>query len=292
MSIRRIGIIGLMICLPWLLLAAEDRLEKPIRFAPLPMEGRKILHEQFFGLIRYLQQAVDRPIELVDFDDYGELLQAFHDGDVDLAYLGPLPYALLAKSDEDVEPVVCFREADGQSLYTCSLVAAGGSRINLATDQGLHIGLTQPISTCGYLAVSQLLQTMGRHLDDPGIRYSYAGSHTVATLGVLQGVYDLAGVKTSVAERYRHMDLQTLAVSRPFPGLGLYANRRELDAGLVERIRQALLKIDPTNPAFDRSQVEGWGASLRNGAVAPSHCNDRELLDAIDELPPLLEATP
>jgi phosphonate transport system substrate-binding protein len=292
MSIRRIGVIGLLICMPLFLHAAEHRLEKPIRFAPLPMEGRKILHEQFYGLIGYLQQAVNRPIELVDFSEYGALLQGFRDGEVDLVYLGPLPFALLAKTRNDVEPVVCFRESDGQSRYTCSLVAAGGSQIALATDQNLHIGLTQPLSTCGYLAVSQMLKRVGRRLDDPGIRYSYAGSHTAAALGVVRGEYDLAGVKTSVAERYRHLDLHTLAVSRPYPGLGLYANRSRLDTGVIERMRQALLDLDPVNSAFDRFQMRNWGESLRNGAIAPDQCSYHELLDVSDDLQHLLEATP
>jgi phosphonate transport system substrate-binding protein len=247
------------------------------------MEGREILHEQFFGLLRYLQHAIDRPIEMVDYDDYDALLQAFRDDEVDLVYLGPLPYARLAKTDEEVEPVVCFREANGQSRYTCSLVAKGGHRIDLQRDQGLHIGLTQTLSTCGDLAVSQMLGVAGRHLQEPGIRFSYAGSHTQAALGVVRGEYDLAGVKTAIADRYRHLDLQTLAVSRPFPGFGLYANRRQLQTDEIERLRQALLRLDPDNKADHAELVNTWGRSLQNGALDPSHCDVQGLPESLGE---------
>lgn len=100
MSIYRTGILGLLICSPLFLSASEDGARQPIRFAPLPMEGRQILHEPFFGLVSYLQ--------------------AFHRGDVDLAYFCSQPYTPLDQIDAEVEPVVCFREADGLSQTTQS----------------------------------------------------------------------------------------------------------------------------------------------------------------------------
>ncbi len=292
MSFLRVGILALFITLPLFLQASADDNKKPIRFAPVPIEGKKILHEQFFGLLRYLQEAVGRPVVLIDFDDYSDLLEAFRHDKVDIAYLGPLPYALLAKSDDAVEPLACFREANGLSSYTCSLVAVGGRRIDLAHAQGLHIGLTQPFSTCGYLAVSQMLEASGRHLDDPGIRFSYAGSHTEAALGVVRGEYDLAGVKTTIAERYRHLDLRILRISPPFPGFGVYANRRQLSADEIDLLRQALLRLDPATNEADRERVKSWGSSLRNGTEAPSKCDYQGVIDSLDRLPMLMEAAP
>ena len=285
-------IFSLLLLIPLVLHAVSGQANGALRFAPLPMEGRKILHEQFFGLTRYLQEVTGRAVELVDFEDYGALLDAFRNNLVDLAYLGPLPYALLAKSDDGVEPLACFREPDGESRYTCSLVGAGDNPVDPAKSRELHIGLTQPYSTCGYLAVSLMLETVGRSLEDPGIRFTYVGSHTEAALGVVRGEFDLAGVKTAVAKRYRHLDLRRLMVSRPFPGFGLYANRRSLASEDIARLRQALLRLDPLRVDGDRERLMHWGGSVRNGLVAPSHCDDQGLLDAVDRLPPQLEASP
>jgi phosphonate transport system substrate-binding protein len=282
----------LFITIPLFLQVSADEIKKPIRFAPVPMEGKKILHEQFFGLLGYLEESVGRPVVLINFDDYSELLEAFRNDEIDLAYLGPLPYALLAKSDDGVEPLACFREADGLSSYTCSLVAMGGRQFDLAHAQGLHIGLTQPFSTCGYLAVSQMLESSGRRLEEPGIRFSFAGSHTEAALGVVRGEYDLAGVKTTIAERYRHLDLRVLNVSSPFPGFGVYANRRQLSASDIERLREVLLSLEPATNEADRERMKSWGSGLRNGAEAPSNCDYQGVLDAVAGLPGLLEASP
>jgi phosphonate transport system substrate-binding protein len=292
MSYCRLGMLCLLIAIPLSLSTPAFCAEPPLRFAALPMEGRAILHEQFFGLLHYLEQKIQRPIEMVDFDDYGELLTAFRNDEVDLVYLGPLPYALLAKSDKDVEAVACFHEPNGLIRYTCSLVVSGERQIDLSSAQGLHIGLTQPLSTCGYLAVSQMLQTAGRRLDDTGVRFSYAGSHAEAALGVVRGEYDLAGVKTEIAQRYSHLNLKALMVSREFPGQGLYANRRQLEEQKVEQLRQALLRLDPIQSEQDRLLVSGWGRSLRNGVALPSLCDDRDLLGSVGELPPLMDVSP
>ena len=60
MAWYRRGIWGLLICIP-LLLWAEEEAAPPLRFASQPLEGSKILHEQFHGLIGYLQMTLHRP---------------------------------------------------------------------------------------------------------------------------------------------------------------------------------------------------------------------------------------
>ena len=286
MSFCRIGIFGFLVIIPLILQAKEPEPQDPIRFAPLPMEGKKILQEQFFGLVAYLGETLQREIQVVEFLDYAELLTAFREDRVDLAYLGPLPYSLLAGADADVEPVACFRESDGASEYTCSLVASGDRRVDLAHTRALHIGMTQPYSTCGYLAVSLMLQQAGRNLDEGGIEFNYAGNHTSAALGVARGEFDLAGVKSSIARRYRHLNLQIIAESPPFAGFGLYANGRQLTQQTRDRLRQALQRFDPAVSDQAPDLMRQWGGRLAHGTSQTSLCEDSKIRGAIDRLPP------
>lgn len=263
--------------------ATVQAAERPLRFAPLPMEDKKLLNEQFYGIVRYLEQQTGRTIQMVHFGDYADLLKAFSAGEIDLAYLGPLPYAMLSLRYAEVTPLACFREPDGESHYTCSLIAYGESEISLSALGPAHVGLTQAYSTCGYLAVSQMLARVGLDLNKPPISYSYAGNHTEAALGVVQGIYDLAGVKTAIAERYRHLNLSTLAVSRPFPGFGLFANSRHLDGDTIVRLRDALLRLDPRHVETDRTLVSSWGEGLRNGAVAAEACDYSGVIELLGD---------
>lgn len=285
MPVSRIGIFGFLLCIPLFLHADEPAVRDPVRFAPLPMEGKKILREQFFGLVGLLEKTFDREVEMVEFLDYGDLLKAFHEDRVDLAYLGPLPYSLLARADEGVEPVACFREPDGKSSYTCSLVVSGAHPVDLENATELHIGLTQPYSTCGFLAVSLMLKQAGRSLEEEGIRFSYAGNHTLAALGVARGEYDLAGVKSVIAKRYRHLDLETISESQAFPGFGLYANRRQLSQEAIDHLREVLLRFDPASHEAAYSLMQRQGGSLLHGTSDPRGCGDASLKEAIDGLP-------
>ena len=272
--------------IPLFLQAKEPESQDPIRFAPLPMEGKKILQEQFFGLVAYLGETLQREIQVVEFLDYAELLTAFREDRVDLAYLGPLPYSLLSGADGDVEPVACFRESNGASEYTCSLVVSGDSGVDLTQTRALHIGLTQPYSTCGYLAVSLMLQQAGRSLDEVGIEFSYAGNHTAAALGVARGEFDLAGVKTSIARRYRHLNLEVVVESPPFAGFGLYANGRQLSQQTRDHLRTALQEFDPDVSEKAQELMRQWGGRLAQGTSNVSLCQDSKIRGAIDRLPP------
>jgi len=272
MAWYRRGIWGLLICIP-LLLLAEEGIERPIRFASQPMEGSKILHEQFYGLIGFLQNALNQSVEMADYPDLGRLRRAIRDDELDLAYLGPLAAALLMDADKALQPLACFREPDGEAGFTCSLVARGESRIGLTSTGPLRIAIPDSFSTCGGLALPEMLRQSGRRPDEPEIRIGTTGSHTEAALGVVRGEYDLALVNTAVAERYRHLDLQALQVSRRFPAFALYANGRSLTPDRIERLRQRLLALDPLAAEARPLRLSGWGESLRNGLSPPSECD-------------------
>jgi len=256
-----------------------------LRFAPLPLEDRKVIHEQFQGLASYLGEAVGLEVEMVYLNDYSEILARFRQQEIDLAYLGPLPYAILRRDFADAEPLVCFRDVTGAASYTCSLVAYGGSGLTTDDLQGKHIGLTQPYSTCGYLAVSEMLAEAGSSLEADANSYEYAGSHSSAALGVVQGRYDLAGVKTAIAQRYEHLDLQILSTSRAFPGFTLVANTRTVTAPIIGRLRKALLELDPRTDEQAGLLVASWGIHLRQGAVPPESCDYGGIEEAMGRVP-------
>lgn len=273
---------ALALVLPALQAAAA---ESVVRFAPLPLENERVIHEQFRGLVDYLEETAGVTIRWRPLEDYGEIIARFRAGELDLAYLGPLPYVVLAREHPEAEPLGCFRDARGRARYTCSLVAWGERALAPGDVTGMRIGLTQPYSTCGYLAVSAMLGEAGRRLDGDGNRFEYAGSHSRAALGVVRGEYDVAGVKTAIAGRYRHLNLRVIATSDPYPGFTLVANGATLDPPVRRALGEALLALDPEGDPADRARVQSWGAAIRRGAVAPGECDYSGVAAALDALP-------
>lgn len=279
---------GFRLALLWALMsctalaAAETR---PIRFAPLPMEDPKIIQEQIGGLIDFLSDRAELPIRWTEYSDYGAILAAFRAGEVDLTYLGPLPYAILRRDSPQAVPLGCFRDADGDPSYTCSLVAFGDDALHPGAIRGMRIGLTQPYSTCGWLAVSEMLRAAGRALDGDGNSFRYACSHSQAALGVVRGEFDVAGVKTAIAHRYAHLNLARIAESERWPGFALVANRATLTPAQLARLRAALQALDlEQNPDLHEFTAD-WGAQVRNGIVPAQRCDYSAVVAALGRLP-------
>jgi phosphonate transport system substrate-binding protein len=258
-----------------LIFCSATSMASELRFAPLPMLSEKALRTNYSAFLEYLEQATGIDISWRYVPEYGAILDALASDQLDMAYLGPLPYVELKQKAPHVVPLVRFLEADGASHYFCALIRFGeeghGDGLSL---RKLRIGLTQPESTCGLLAVSVMLKRHGRSPLDTGNSFEYAGGHDKVALGVLEGKYDIGGLKESIADNYRSLDLRVVERAGPYPGFALVVNTRTMSLRQIDHIRQALLSSDyrrhKMGPLFSRaimpaqdSDYDGFRADWR-----------------------------
>lgn len=240
MRVSRVVIsIFLLICFS----QAQDKL----RFAPLPMQSKKILYDNFHPMLTYLEKKLHKKIEFVFFKDYEEILTHFKQGKLDLVYLGPLPYVQLTKEYAFAKPLVAFKESSGYATYTCSLVTS------LATQQEEKVALTQPLSTCGYLSVNAL---MDKHLYQ--FKFKYLGRHDLVALSILEGKFDMGGLKTAIYQKYYHLGLQEISRTKPLPTFALIANTKTLSNNITTNLKNALKDVSQNEYAL-------WGEFIRYG---------------------------
>ena len=233
-----------------------------IRFTPLPMVGERALRSQFLPMLDYLTRKTKIEFRWKYIPDYDAVLSAQQRDEVDLTFLGPLPYVALTQQDPAFEPLVHFREKDGSQGYNCALVAFGNEGPYRATDVvNKRIGLTQPKSTCGYFAVSVMLARAGRAIEGNGNQHEYAGGHDKAIMGVVRGAYDVAGAKFAIARKHARLGIQIIDQAGPYPGFALVANNRTMTVEQRKAIRDALLTASQTERAR-------WGEPMRNGAFS------------------------
>lgn len=234
-----------------------------LRFVPLPMQDRETVYRQFHPMTDYLAHCLDAEIQFTYCDSYRTVLDRFRRSEADLAYLGPLPYVELRASFADALPLVRFREAGGQATYTCALVTVADAVFEPRFSTHRKIALTQPLSTCGYLSTAGLMHALGGDIEQN--YYRYVKRHDAVALSVVRGTFDAGGLKTAIARKYAHMGLDILAETPPLPGFALVANGRTLTPRQRDRIRDALLALDPDGRDHDRLAM--WGDSIRNGAI-------------------------
>jgi phosphonate transport system substrate-binding protein len=252
-----------------------------IRLAPLPMLDTVVTNQQFSPFAEYLSIKTGQQVELVNYNSYENLLAEFIQDKIDLAYLGPLPYAVLISRDPTFVPIVSFVDAEGNSTYTCSLVTFD-SDINGLSDQILPIALTQPLSTCGYLMTESMLKHQGLSLENSA--YYYTGKHSECALDVIRGKACCAGVKTAIADKYRILGLQLSAESTPVPGFLLVANPRTLGVETIATIRESLLQLDPRHNPSDAQVTKLWGENLRYGAVSAYPGDYQSIQDKLPQI--------
>ncbi len=230
-------------------------------FAPLPMEQPEEVVKQFKPMLSYLERQLGVSIEIRFASSYEDVLAKFQKGEVDFAYLGPLPYVTLRDKFDQAVPVVHFLEKSGKPSYTCAVISAGnplGSGV-----KGKKIALTQALSTCGYLSTDGLLHKAGSSLEQN--KYRYLGKHDAVAEAVASGEYDFGGIKTSIARNYEHLGVKVLAETAPIPSFALIANGKKLSSSRVESIRGALSRLKPEGA--DKSLMSDWGANVRFGSV-------------------------
>jgi len=233
--------------------------ESLLTFSPMPMESPETVVGQWKPLLNYLKRKLGIELRIDYSQSNEEIIEKFRAGRLDLAYLGPLPYVVLKEKFSATLPVVLFKEANGQPVYTCSVVALTESKLTVRSLRNKKIALTQPLSTCGFFAANSLLHQAGADLE--ANRYRYLNAHDAVALAVVRGDYDSGVLKTAIGRKYSHLGLITLSETPPLPSLGLIANSNRLSAETIERLRAALIEADSAVRA-------GWGDNIRHGAVS------------------------
>ena len=234
---------------------AENR---TLVFAPLPMEAPEIVVSQWKPLLNYLESKLGLRLRIEYSKNYEEILEKFRTGKLDLAYLGPLPYVVLKDRFPAAMPLVHFNEANGQPAYTCTVVALAERKLDIRKLRGMRVALTQPLSTCGYLAGDGLLRQSGTTLE--ANHYRYFDMHDAVAQKVARGDYDFGVLKSAIGRKYAHLGLTTLAETPPLPSFALVINSNRLSAETVDQLRAALVEADSAVRA-------GWGDNIRHGAV-------------------------
>ena len=227
-----------------------------IVFAPLPMENIKTVFTQFNPMIDYLSKKLNKKIILDYNTNYADILKKFKQGKIDIAYLGPLPYVALKKEYPLASPLVHFKNSEGHTFYTCSIItfATTSTRINNIVNK--KIALTQPLSTCGYLSVNALLNKSDNSLENN--KYRYLNRHDSVALSVIKGEFDFGGVKNSIAKKYSNLGLKVISSTPLLPSFVLVGNEGTLSKKTLDNIQNIMTNVE-------RDEYQLWGKNISYG---------------------------
>ncbi|WP_368031372.1 PhnD/SsuA/transferrin family substrate-binding protein [Arcobacter sp. s6] len=242
----------LLILLPLYLLSET----KTLIFAPLATKDIEDINTQFLPMIKYLEKKLNVKIQMDYNNDYDTLLEKFMNGKIDIAYLGPLPYLTLEEEYPDTMPLVNFKNEKGEVSYTCSFVSFISNEESIENMTDTKIALTQPLSTCGYLFVNDVLNHSNTNIEKN--KYKYLGKHDSVALSVIRGEFKYGGLKTDIAQGYAHLGLKEIMKSKDIPSFILVGNSKTLDNNMLINIKNSMLFVE-------KKELSTWHESMKFG---------------------------
>jgi phosphonate transport system substrate-binding protein len=262
---------------PW---AAEVR---EIRVGLLGGENEADRLVRFGGFRAALEAQFGVPARVYPAGDYAGVMQGFAARQLEVATMGPLPYARIwLDTQGNIEPLVTARDADGTTAYLAVMYVRADSPVTaLEQMRGRSLAWADPNSTSGYLVPRSELREAGIDVDRFFSRTGFAGGHEQAVVAVLNRQFD-AGVtwasgvgdyaqgfsrgalRAMVDKGMLNMaDIRIIWRSRPIPN-GPTAVRADLPAAFRADMRAFMLALPTTHPdvfqQIERGSAAGYAA--------------------------------
>ena len=228
---------------------AADNKSNPdvLRVAILPDENASELIKQNKKLQLYLENRLDKKIELVVTTDYSSMIEAMRFGRLELAYFGALSY-VMAKEVSEIEAFAAQMKK-GSIMYHGVIIVNNDSMIsNILDIRGKTIAYGDPASTSSHLIPRAHLLT-NANLDIDDYKAVYLGSHDAVALNVQNGNADAGGLSKKIFEHLVEREMisldkvKVIAISNPFPNYP-WTMQSSLDPELKEKIKQAFYDLD------------------------------------------------
>ena len=247
-KILKISILSIFILFFSFSVSADSKSNPDVlRVAILPDENASELIKQNQKLKLYLENKLNKEIELVVTTDYSSMIEAMRFGRLELAYFGALSY-VMAKQRSEIEAFAAQMKS-GSIMYHGVIIANKEAKIPTILDiKGKEMAYGDQASTSSHL-IPRAHLLVNAKLDIDDYSPNYLGSHDAVAIAVQNGNADAGGLSKKIFEHLIEREIisldkvQVLAISNPFPNYP-WTMQSHLDPELKELIKQAFYDLD------------------------------------------------
>lgn len=228
--------------------AAAEANPEILKVALLPDENASVLIKRNEPLKEYLEERLDKNVELVVTTDYSSMIEAMRFERIDLAYFGPLSY-VLAKSKSDIEPFAAM-VMDGRPEYRSVIIANADAGIDsLADIEGKKMAFGDRASTSSHLIPKTVLKQEAGLTADVDYEQHFVGAHDAVAVNVQNGNADAGGLSEVIFGYLLERGLidkskvKVIGYSPYYPQYPMTL-RSSLASELKQKISQAFLDLE------------------------------------------------
>lgn len=225
----------------WAPLSAAVAAEpQPLRFGSGAMDIPAEMARRIVPLTRYLSEAIDRPVVPQLSRNLQHSIDQLSAGELDLAFLTPVAYV---RAHERGARIIAQPTTQGRKSYHLMVMTRDSGAIRSVADLGgKRFAFGDPAALLQYTVMRQARLPFQELSEIQYLRY-----HDVVARAVAQGDVDAGIMRESTALAWRGRGLRAIYTSPPLPSYAIAASGR-LEASVFERVRDALLKLDSSNP--------------------------------------------
>ncbi|HEY4178570.1 MAG TPA: serine/threonine-protein kinase [Kofleriaceae bacterium] len=219
---------------------------RPVKFGMSPALGAAVARAAGDRVAAWLRKRLDRDVKSIVLGDYQALVDAVADGEVDFAWMPPVP---IVRAIERGAGVLGTALRYGRATYESAIVVRPDSPIQTLEDlRGKRIAFVDKDSAGGHLYAADLISRELGPIEEVVAEQHFTGSHKAACEAVQRGWLDAAAtyVVSDTSGTLMHAgwreipelrelgELRAIRISDPIPGDGV-AHRPGLAPALIER---------------------------------------------------------
>ena len=226
--------------------------QQVFRVTTIPEEAATEQVRKFTPLANYLSKALGMKVEFTPVSDYPAAVEALVNKKIDLAWLGGFTHVQAQiRSGGKVIPIAQRVE---DTRFQSVFIAKTDSGIKTLADmKGKQVSFGSQSSTSGHLMPRSNLLDAGINPEKDFRRIAYSGAHDATIASVVSGKVDAAALDITVWRKFvgeGKVDTKAVDVFFTTPPFFNYnwTVHADMPAALRERVKQALLAIDPATP--------------------------------------------
>jgi phosphonate transport system substrate-binding protein len=234
--------------LPWTSLHAQQ----VFRVTTIPEEAATEQVRKFTPLAAYLEKKLGMKVEFTPVSDYPAAVEALVNKKVELVWFGGFTHVQAQlRSGGKIVPIA-QREED--TKFQSVFIAKTDSGIKTLNDlKGKQISFGSQSSTSGHLMPRHFLLQAQLNPEKDFKRIAYSGAHDATIASVVSGKVDAAALDITVWRKFvgeNKVDTKAVNVFYTTPTFFNYnwSVHADLPADLRERVKKALLDLDPATP--------------------------------------------
>lgn len=221
-----------------------------LRVGLIPNQAPDKLKAQYEPFRQYLEDYLDRDVDLFVATDYAGVVEAMASDKLDVAYFGGLTYAQASRR-ADIHPIVTeIDRLTNTSKYHSVIIVPADSPIQSVEElAGKVFAFGDISSTSGSLYPRIMLDAAGIEVPDGLEDIIFTGGHDATALAVANGRVDAGGLEERILVRMIEQgavdgeSIRIIARSDPIEGYP-WAVRDKLDEALTEKLVNAFLEIE------------------------------------------------